>query len=90
MGAVYEYGDGFDANGLQLTADEAHVIIIGSGTASLYRYTIDGGKVAAIATGHADLTGGDGLALGGDILSVNRVADLHWSLPCCLFADPVA
>ncbi len=69
-GTVYEYGEGFNANGLQLTADEAHVIIIDSGTASLYRYTVDGGEISAIEIGDADLTGGDGLALDGDILYV--------------------
>ena len=69
-GTVYEYGEGFNANGLQLTADEAQVIIIDSGTASLYRYTVDGGEVSTIDIGDADLTGGDGLALDGDILYV--------------------
>ncbi len=69
-GTAYQYGEGFGANGIQLTGDEAHVIIIDSGSASLYRYTIGSGEVSAIDIGDADLTGGDGLALDGDVLYV--------------------
>lgn len=69
-GTAYQYGEGFGANGIQLTGDEAHVIIIDSGSASLYRYTVGSGEVSAIDIGDADLTGGDGLALDGDVLYV--------------------
>ncbi len=83
-GTVYEYGEGFNANGLQLTTDETHVVIIDSGTASLYRYTVASGEVSAIDIGDADLTGGDGLALDGDVLyvcqnSVGQISRLRLS-----------
>lgn len=79
-GTVYEYGEGFNANGIQLTADESALIIADSRTGSLFRYVIETGEVSAIAD-DADLSGCDGLALDGDILyvcrnSVGRIARL--------------
>lgn len=73
-GTAYTYGEGFNANGIVLTDDGAHLIIVDSGTASLYRYTIETGEVSLIDTAGADLTAGDGMALDGDLLYVCRNA----------------
>lgn len=71
-GTVYQYGDGFNANGIQVNADQTQVIILDSQSASLYRYTATSGEISAIDIGDADLTGGDGLALDDDVLYVCR------------------
>lgn len=69
---AYTYGEGFNANGILLTSDEAQLLIIDGGSDTLYRYTIASGEVSAVDTAGADLSGGDGLALDGDVLYVCR------------------
>ena len=71
-GTVYQYGDGFNANGIQLTADESQVLIMDSLSASLYRYTVASGEISTVDIGDADISGGDGLALDGAVLHVCR------------------
>jgi Cu-Zn family superoxide dismutase len=69
-GTAYTYGEGFNANGIVVTPDDSDVIIVDIGSASLYRYEIASGEVSQVDIGDADLTGGDGLALDGDVLYV--------------------
>lgn len=71
-GTSFAYHEGINANGIVLSADEQHVIVVDSGTGNLYRVAVDGSEVSQINTGGADLTAGDGMARDGDILYVCR------------------
>lgn len=96
-GTPFTYHDGINANGIVLSADEQHLIVVDSGTGTLYRVAVDGSAVEAIDTGGADLTAGDGLARDGDILyvcrnSAGKIARLRLSgdLTSAAFIDDVA
>jgi hypothetical protein len=64
------YDEGFNANGI--VAVGGWLVIVQSNTGGLYRVDPASGVSFAIDTGGADMTGGDGLELHGDILYVVR------------------
>jgi CubicO group peptidase (beta-lactamase class C family)/sugar lactone lactonase YvrE len=62
--------EGFDANGIVATPDGQYLLIVQSNTGALYRIDIASGEVSQVDLGGAVLSGGSGLALDGQTLSV--------------------
>jgi Cu-Zn family superoxide dismutase len=71
-GTVLEYGEGFNLNGIAVTPDGRYLLVIHSGTGSLYRIDTETREVIQVDTGGADLTAGDGILLVGLTLYVTR------------------
>lgn len=72
-GTVLQYESGFNVNGIVVTGDDQHLIVVQSNTGSLFRIEIATKRVAKIETPSA-LTNGDGLLLRGRTLYVVRNA----------------
>jgi outer membrane protein assembly factor BamB len=66
----YEHQDGFNLNGIVSSPDG--LVVIQSGTGSLFLVEPTTGATTTIDTGGADLTAGDGLELSGSTLYVVR------------------
>jgi Cu-Zn family superoxide dismutase len=71
-GTVLEYGEGFNLNGIAATPDGRYLLVIHSGTGSLYRIDSETREVIQVDTGDADLTAGDGILLVDTTLYVTR------------------
>lgn len=71
-GTVFEYGDGFNANGIVATTDGAFLLIVSFDSGRLFRVEVGTASVTEVDLGGAILTGGDGLALDGQTLYVVR------------------
>ncbi|MEZ4496263.1 MAG: SMP-30/gluconolactonase/LRE family protein [Thermomicrobiales bacterium] len=69
---VFEYVDGFNANGIVITADGSKAIIVQLPTGRLFTIDLATGDVGEIAIEGEMPTGGDGLALDGSVLYVVR------------------
>jgi sugar lactone lactonase YvrE len=65
----FEYLDGFNANGLAVTADGAYVIVVAANSGRLFRVDVANASVATI-TSEEVFVGGDGLVLDGQTLYV--------------------
>src|SRR5690606_12388264 len=68
-GTVFEYQQGFNANGIVATPDGASLIVVSGGSGALYRIDVASQEVSVIDVGEA-LPGGDGLILDGLTLFV--------------------
>lgn len=66
---------GSDTNGIVLTPDEAHLLVIKTGTGQLFRVGTRDGRIEEVDLGGDSLVGGDGLVLDGQTLFVVRNAD---------------
>ena len=64
-GTDFEYGDGFNANGLVVTPDGAYVLVVQFDTGQLFRVETATGGVAEVDLGDVRLATGDGLLLDG-------------------------
>lgn len=71
-GTPAEYGEGFNLNGISATEDGRYLLTVKSSTGELFRIDTQSKEVAAVDTGGADLTNGDGLLLDGQTLYVCR------------------
>jgi len=71
-GTVFEYVDGFNANGIVITDDGSKAIVVQSPTGKLFTVDLMSGEVAEIMVEGEAPTAGDGLALDGSILYVLR------------------
>lgn len=71
-GTPAEYGEGFNLNGIAASEDGRYLVTVNSGTGELFRIDTQNAEVAAIDTGGADLTNGDGILLDGQTLYVCR------------------
>ncbi|WP_207955740.1 SMP-30/gluconolactonase/LRE family protein [Rubrobacter marinus] len=71
-GTPAEYGEGFNLNGIQSSADGRYLVTVKSSTGELFRIDTTTKEVSLIDTGGADLTNGDGLLLDGQTLYVVR------------------
>ncbi len=75
----FEFGPGFNNNGIAATPNGKALIVIRSGAGLLYRVDPESGVAALIDLGGATVTSGDGLLLEGHTLyvcrnSLNRIA----------------
>jgi hypothetical protein len=75
---------GFNANGIAATADDRTLLVVNSTTGILYNIDPGTGEAAAVDTGDAALTTGDGILLQGRTLHVvrnrlNEVVELQLS-----------
>jgi sugar lactone lactonase YvrE len=68
----WEQVDGFNANGIEATADGAWLVIVNSTTGTLYRVDPETGEATAIDLGGEMVTAGDGILLEGRTLYVVR------------------
>lgn len=71
-GTVFEYVNGFNANGIAVTNDDEYLIVVQSATGKLFRISIETKEVIEIDLGGAALTNGDGILLKGSTLYVVR------------------
>ncbi len=71
LGGDWVQSDGFNANGIEATPDGRALIVINSGSGSLFRVDPSTGAAMEIDSGMA-LTAGDGILLRGKELSVVR------------------
>lgn len=75
-GTAFAYEQGFNANGIAVTADGRSVVVVQSGTGKLFRVRLAGNPAGRTVTqvdlGGATLTNGDGLERRGDVLYVTR------------------
>lgn len=69
------YGPGFNANGIEATADGRTLVIVQSSTGLLFTVDPTTGETATIDTGGATFVNGDGLLLEGRTLYVVRNQD---------------
>ncbi len=81
-GTVFEYGEGFNANGI-VASDDGGVLLVVSGSGAIYRVDVGTKEVSQVEAG-ASFQGGDGLVLDGTTLYVvqngaDRVAVLRMS-----------
>lgn len=82
-GTAFEYGEGFNANGIVTNDDASVLVVVQASTGSLYRVDVGGMEVTQVDTG-VPLVGGDGLVVDGNTLYVvqngeDRVAVLQLS-----------
>ncbi len=80
-GTAFEYGEGFNANGIVSNEDGSVLLVVQASTGNIYRVDIASGEVAQVDVGVA-VTGGDGMVVDGDTLYVvqngeDRVAVLQ-------------
>src|SRR5690606_36474958 len=83
-GTVFEYGEGFNANGIVANADGSVLLVVSGGSGALYRVDVATQEVTQVDTGGVAFEGGDGLVLDGNTLFVvqngaDRVAVLELS-----------
>jgi Cu-Zn family superoxide dismutase len=71
-GTAIRYQEGFNLNGIEVSDDGAHLVVVQSNTGRLFRITIASQEVAPIDLGGESLTNGDGILLEGQILYVVR------------------
>lgn len=71
-GTPIQYGEGFNLNGIQSSADGRYLVTVKSATGELFRIDTTTKEVNLVDTGGADLTNGDGLLLDGQTLYVVR------------------
>ncbi len=69
---VFEYGDGFNANGIVATPDGTYLLIVSFDSGRLFRVEVATQAVTEVDLGGEVLTGGDGMALDGQTLYVVR------------------
>ncbi|MGB6183325.1 MAG: superoxide dismutase [Rhodococcus sp. (in: high G+C Gram-positive bacteria)] len=74
-GSPFEYGEGFNANGIVEAEDDNALVIVQSSTGNLYRVARDSKEVTAVDLGGETLANGDGMELEGDTLYVVRNRD---------------
>ena len=82
-GTEFEYGEGFNANGIVANEDGSVLLVVKASTGDLYRVDVASGAVSRVDTS-AVLTGGDGMVVDGNTLYVvqngeDRVAVLQLS-----------
>jgi sugar lactone lactonase YvrE len=70
LGGAWEQGPGFNANGIDATADGAWLVIVNSTSGVLYRVDPDTGDATAIDLGGDTVMAGDGILLEGKTLYV--------------------
>lgn len=68
-GTPFEYGEGFNANGIVANEDASVLLVVQASTGSLFRVDVATQEVTEVETG-ASLQGGDGLVLDGTTLYV--------------------
>ena len=71
-GSAIAYGEGFNLNGIVLSADGRHLVVVQSNTGRLFRIEIATKEVTPIDLGGATVTFGDGMVLLGRTLYVLR------------------
>lgn len=75
-GSALEYTDGFNVNGIAVSADGKFLVLAKSNTSDLFRVRVSDGQVRRIDLG-GETVSGDGLVLTGRTLyAVERVGDL--------------
>jgi len=80
-GTAFEYGEGFNANGIVSNEDGSVLLVVQASTGNIYRVDVASSEVTQVDAGVA-LTGGDGLVVDGETLYVvqngeDRVAVLR-------------
>jgi len=73
---AFQFGQGFNANGIVATPDGATLLFVQSNTGALFRVDIAGGTVEPVDLGGDTLTGGDGMVLDGQTLYVVREGEI--------------
>lgn len=73
-GTAYEFGEGFNSNGIVADPTGQILIVIQSSTGNLFRVDLASQAVSQVDLGGDTLEAGDGLALAGDTLYVVRNA----------------
>ena len=72
-GTPIQFAEGFNLNGIVVTPDGKHVIVVQSNTGKLFRIATDTKEVSEIALAGGDrMTNGDGMLLDGQTLYVSR------------------
>jgi len=69
-GTAFEYGEGFNANGIVANEDGSVLLVVATGTGALYRVDVATREVAQVDTGGVAFEGGDGMVLDGTTLYV--------------------
>jgi sugar lactone lactonase YvrE len=69
-GTAFEYQEGINANGIEITEEGQHLIVVQMNTGRLFRIDVDTQDVTEIELEGDPLTGGDGLVLDGRTLYV--------------------
>ena len=67
-GTAFEYVEGINANGIEVTPDDQYLLVVQMDTGQLYRIDIASKEVSEVDLGGETLTGGDGLVLDGQTL----------------------
>jgi hypothetical protein len=96
LGGDFEFGPGFNSNGIAATQNGDALIIVRSGAGLLYRVNPESGVAILIDLGGALVTSGDGLLLEGRTLyvcrnSLNRIAvvELNTSLTAGTYVEDI-
>lgn len=71
-GSAIQYQQGFNLNGIDISDDDAHLVVVQSNTGQLFRISIASREVAPINIGGETLTNGDDILLEGQKLYVVR------------------
>ncbi|MCW2776573.1 MAG: hypothetical protein JWN17_298 [Frankiales bacterium] len=74
-GTAFQYGDGFNANGIVVTQDGKSLVLVQSSTGKLFRVVLATKKVTQVDLGGKTLVNGDGLERRGDVLYAVRNAN---------------
>lgn len=69
-GTVFEYQPGFNANGVEVSADGSYLLVVSALTGALYRVDVESREVIEIAVEGGPFPGGDGLVLDGQTLYI--------------------
>lgn len=69
-GTPFEYGEGFNANGIVASEDGLTLVVVNAGAGTLFSIDVESKEVTQIDLGGDTVPGGDGLVLDGNTLYV--------------------